>query len=176
MNFKWCMLFLVIVCVQVTLSLASQKRKKNEEETKENSINYYYNELLHRPGHLLTSMLHDATLPVFLVMGVASVASVLTNVSWLSQSPLTFLTLFLSLLITRERTKDRMVFMEGVRGHLHLKAGHKTFSRSSVMFKRQLRSISIWRMKLLMTWMNQSKGNLRVNRVTNLPSLTIWDW
>jgi len=79
MNFKWCMLFLVIVCVQVTLSLASQKRKKNEEETKENSINYYYNELLHRPGHLFTSMLHDATLPVFLVMGVASLASVLTN-------------------------------------------------------------------------------------------------
>lgn len=81
MNCKWIILFAAFIAIQMTLTLASTKRKKNEEETKENSINYYYTELMHRPGHLLTSMLHDTTLPVFLVLGVASLASVLTNVS-----------------------------------------------------------------------------------------------
>jgi len=79
MNCKWIILFAAVIAIQMTLTLASTKRKKNEEETKENSINYYYTELMHRPGHLLTSMLHDTTLPVFLVLGVASLASVLTN-------------------------------------------------------------------------------------------------
>lgn len=81
MNCKWIILFVTLISLQMTLTFASTKRKKNEEETKENSINYYYTELMHRPGHLLTSMVHDFTLPVFVVMGVASLASVLTNVS-----------------------------------------------------------------------------------------------
>ena len=88
---KWTFFITLLVIVNVTLSLAATKKKKNEEESKENSIHYYYNELMHRPGSLITSMLHDATLPVFLVMGIASIASVLTNVSCL------FLTLSLSL-------------------------------------------------------------------------------
>lgn len=81
MNCKWILLFVAFLSIHMTLTLASTKRKKNEEEAKENSIHYYYNELLHRPGSLFTSMLHDYTLPVFVVMGVASLASVLTNVS-----------------------------------------------------------------------------------------------
>lgn len=80
---KWTFFITLLVIVNVTLSLAATKKKKNEEESKENSIHYYYNELMHRPGSLITSMLHDATLPVFLVMGIASIASVLTNVSCL---------------------------------------------------------------------------------------------
>ena len=81
MNYKWIILFVTIISIQMTLTFASTKRKKNEEEAKENSINYYYTELMSRPGHLLTSMLHDYTLPVFVVMGVASLASTLTTVS-----------------------------------------------------------------------------------------------
>ena len=81
MNCKWLLLFVALLSIQITLTLASTKRKKNEEEAKDNSIHYYYNELLHRPGSLITSMLHDYSLPVFVVMGVASLASVLTNVS-----------------------------------------------------------------------------------------------
>jgi len=81
MNCKWIILFVTIISIQMTLTFASTKRKKNEEEAKENSINYYYTELMSRPGHLLTSMLHDYTLPVFVVMGVASLASTLTTVS-----------------------------------------------------------------------------------------------
>ena len=80
---KWTFFIALFILVNLSLSLAATKKKKNEEESKENSINYYYNELMHRPGSLITSMLHDATLPVFLVMGIASIASVLTNVSTL---------------------------------------------------------------------------------------------
>jgi hypothetical protein len=81
MNCKWIILFAAVIAIQMTLTLASTKRKKNEEETKENSINYYYTELMTRPGHLFTSMLHDYSLPVFVVLGAASLTSALTNVS-----------------------------------------------------------------------------------------------
>ena len=85
MNFKWILLALTFLSIQLTLTVASTKRKKSEEEAKENSINYLFNELMTSPKATLTTMLHDATLPVFLVMGIASVASMMTaSVSLLS--------------------------------------------------------------------------------------------
>lgn len=79
MNFKWILLALTFLSIQLTLTVASTKRKKSEEEAKENSINYLFNELMTSPKATLTTMLHDATLPVFLVMGIASVASMMTG-------------------------------------------------------------------------------------------------
>jgi len=68
------------LAVQMTATLASTKRKKNEEEAKENSINYgLYTAGDSFPSKVYHTMLHDATLPVFLVMGLASVVSTLTS-------------------------------------------------------------------------------------------------
>lgn len=79
---KWSLLFSVFIIFQISFVISSSvKRNKSKNEDKNNSINYYYKELMTSPGSLLTSMLHDATLPVFLVMGVTSIASILTNVS-----------------------------------------------------------------------------------------------
>ena len=70
------------LAVQMTATLASTKRKKNEEEAKENSINYgLYTTGDSFPSKVYNTMLHDATLPVFLVMGLASVVSTLSSVS-----------------------------------------------------------------------------------------------
>ena len=81
---KWSLLLSVFLAVQLTLVICSsvKRNKNNKDEDKNNSINYYYKELVHSPGSLITSMLHDATLPVFLVMGAASLSSLLTNVSF----------------------------------------------------------------------------------------------
>ena len=70
---------MTFLSIQLAMTVASTKRKKSEEEAKENSINYLFNELMTSPKATLTTMLHDATLPVFLVMGIASVASMVSN-------------------------------------------------------------------------------------------------
>jgi hypothetical protein len=86
MHLKWFLVGLAFLAVQMTATLASTKRKKNEEESKENSINYGFGDSLSsspasssRSAQLFNTMLHDATLPVFLVMGIASLASSLTS-------------------------------------------------------------------------------------------------
>lgn len=83
MHLKWFLIGLAFLAVQMTATLASTKRKKNEEESKENSINYGMMglESSSRSAQMFNSLLHDATLPVFLVMGIASLASALTSVS-----------------------------------------------------------------------------------------------
>lgn len=80
MHLKWFFIGLAFLALQMTATLASTKRKKNEEEAKENSINYGL-ETTSRSAQMFNSLLQDATMPVFLVMGIASLASALTSVS-----------------------------------------------------------------------------------------------
>lgn len=81
MHIKWFFVGFALLAVNLTTTLASTKRKKNEEEAKENSINYGLFQAESLPSKVYHTMLHDATLPVFLVMGLASVISTITSVS-----------------------------------------------------------------------------------------------
>jgi len=79
MHIKWFFVGFALLAVNLTSTLASTKRKKNEEEAKENSINYGLFQGESMPSKIYHTMLHDATLPVFLVMGLASVVSTITS-------------------------------------------------------------------------------------------------
>lgn len=129
---------------------------------------------MHRPGSLITSMLHDATLPVFLVMGIASIASVLTNVSCLSLSPSASPSLSTTFHWVDNasspdslvKTKALMEFTDEINDHLHQQDGLKTSWKFWETFKRPSKSISTSKMKSLTIWMNQWRENSKWNRKT----------
>ncbi|KAI1307254.1 hypothetical protein HDE_00831 [Halotydeus destructor] len=80
MHFKWFLVAFAFLAVQVTISQASSKRgKKKDDEPKENSISYGLFSGDSVSSKFYSTMLHDATLPVFLVMGIASVVSALSH-------------------------------------------------------------------------------------------------
>jgi len=89
MHIKWFLVGFAVLTINLTQSLASTKRKKSEEEAKENSINYgLFQSADSMQSKIYQTMLHDATLPVFLVMGLASVVSTLTSNSKSEQNGL----------------------------------------------------------------------------------------
>jgi len=82
MHVKWFVVGFAVIAVQSTITTASSKRgKKKEDEPKENSISYGVFSGESMSSKIYNSMLHDATLPVFLVMGIASAISAVAHKS-----------------------------------------------------------------------------------------------
>ncbi|RWS06319.1 hypothetical protein B4U79_06887 [Dinothrombium tinctorium] len=78
MNFKFILFAFAFTCIHITLTLATSKRRKNEDETSGNSLHHSPSDISHR-ATLLTSLMQDPTVPVFIVMGLASIASALSR-------------------------------------------------------------------------------------------------
>jgi len=79
MHYKWLLIALVLTCTR--LASSSNKRRKTEEEINDNSISYDDKEV--SKTSLFSSLIQDATVPIFLVMGLASIASAFNSVSCL---------------------------------------------------------------------------------------------
>ena len=75
-HYKWVLIALLITCSRLALSI--NNKRKLEEEISDNSISYEDKDAPRSP--FLSSLIQHATGPLFLVKGLASIASVLNSV------------------------------------------------------------------------------------------------
>ncbi|XP_074593929.1 uncharacterized protein LOC141849480 isoform X2 [Brevipalpus obovatus] len=78
MHFKWYLLAFVLLAFRINSTSATGKRRKSEEELNDNALSYDHKDLKASPA--LYSIIQEATVPTFIVVGLATLAAAL-NVS-----------------------------------------------------------------------------------------------
>ncbi|XP_053207546.1 uncharacterized protein LOC128391643 [Panonychus citri] len=72
MHIKYLILACVFIFARIVLA-SDSARRKSEEETSDNALNYDHKDVTQRSGFM--SLIQDGTVPTFLVMGLATIAA-----------------------------------------------------------------------------------------------------
>ena len=76
MHIKYLLIACVLIFARASLASESAKRK-SEDEMSDNALSYDHKDVSNRSGFM--SLIQDATVPTFLVMGLATIAAALSS-------------------------------------------------------------------------------------------------